>query len=313
MFLRQSTSQIIRFGPFLDSTDGVTPETGLTIAQADMQLSKDGGAFAQKNTAGNATHDTDGWYSTTLDATDTDTNSELIMQVNVSGALPVWVKYYVVPASTYDALTTNGLNNVAATDIVSSGAITTSSGAVSNVTTVATTTTNTDMRGTDNALLAASYTAPDNATIADTNTRVQSIQLDYSTFDPVTDQVTVATNNDKAGYSISGTITTLDGLNNFDPTIDQVIVQTNNDKTGYSITGTVTIDSASVDSIFAGGDIDGFNLEESQRVIIAASAGKLSGAATNNVVIRDTADTKDRIDANVDVDGNRTSVTLNVS
>ena len=43
--LRQSTSQIIRFGPFLDSTDGVTPETALTITQADMQLSKDGAGF----------------------------------------------------------------------------------------------------------------------------------------------------------------------------------------------------------------------------------------------------------------------------
>ena len=197
MFLRQSTSQIIRFGPFLDSTDGVTPETALTIAQADMQLSKDGAAFAQKNAAGNATHDTDGWYSTTLNATDTATNGELIMQVNVAGALPVWVKYYVVPASTYDALTTDGLNNVAATDIVSSGAITTSGGAVSNVTTVATTTTNTDMRGTDNALLASS--APSNfSDLAITVT---------------TGQVTVGTNNDKSGYSISGTKTTLDALN----------------------------------------------------------------------------------------------------
>lgn len=43
------------------------------------------------------------------------------------------------------------LNDIAATDIVSGGAITTSAGAVSNVTTVATTTTNTDMRGTDGA------------------------------------------------------------------------------------------------------------------------------------------------------------------
>lgn len=34
-----------------------------------------------------------------------------------------------------------------------------------------------------------------------------------STFDAVTDTVTVGTNNDKSGYSISGTITTLDGLN----------------------------------------------------------------------------------------------------
>lgn len=61
--------------------------------------------------------------------------------------------------------TLDALNDIAATSIVSGGAITTSAGAVSNVTTVATTTTNTDMRGTDSALLAASYTAPDNAGI----------------------------------------------------------------------------------------------------------------------------------------------------
>lgn len=104
MFLRQSTAQTVRFGPFLDSTDGITAETGLTIAQADMQLSKDGGAFAQKNTAGNATHDTDGWYFTTLDTTDSATVGEVIMQVNVSGALPVWVRYWVLEEIVYDAI-----------------------------------------------------------------------------------------------------------------------------------------------------------------------------------------------------------------
>ena len=56
------------------------------------------------------------------------------------------------------------LNDVAATDIVSGGAITTSGGAVSNVTLVATTTTNTDMRGTDSAYTG---TPPTAAAIAD--------------------------------------------------------------------------------------------------------------------------------------------------
>ena len=56
--------------------------------------------------------------------------------------------------------TLDALNDIAATAIVSGGAITTSGGAVSNVTTVATTTSNSDMRGTDNAFLAAS--APGN-------------------------------------------------------------------------------------------------------------------------------------------------------
>lgn len=64
-------------------------------------------------------------------------------------------------------------NDVAATDIVSSGAITTSGGAVSTVTTVGTTTTNTDMRGTDSAATAAN--------LATVDTNVDAILVDTST------------------------------------------------------------------------------------------------------------------------------------
>ena len=104
MFLKQSTSQSVRFGPFVDSTDGATAETGLTINQADMRLSKAGGAFAQKSAAGAASHDSNGWYSTTLNATDTDTVGELFLQINVTGALPVWVRWYVLEEAIYDAI-----------------------------------------------------------------------------------------------------------------------------------------------------------------------------------------------------------------
>ena len=59
------------------------------------------------------------------------------------------------------------LNNIAATDIVSAGAITTLSGAVVNVDTVDTVTTNSDMRGTDGA----NTTAPDNSSITAIKTK----------------------------------------------------------------------------------------------------------------------------------------------
>ena len=49
------------------------------------------------------------------------------------------------------------------------------------------------------------------------------------------------------------------------------------------------------------------------RVAIAALAGKLAGAAGLTVTIRDQADTKNRITATVDQDGNRTSVTVDGS
>lgn len=45
-------------------------------------------------------------------------------------------------------------------------------------------------------------------------------------------------------------------------------------------------------------------------IIGAAAAGELAGAATTNVIIRDASDTKTVIDATVDVDGNRSAVTV---
>lgn len=57
----------------------------------------------------------------------------------------------------------------------------------------------------------------------------------------------------------------------------------------------------------------GFTAEELMRLISAALAGKVSGAAGTTVTIRDINDTKNRIVATVDADGNRTAVTKDVT
>jgi hypothetical protein len=49
------------------------------------------------------------------------------------------------------------------------------------------------------------------------------------------------------------------------------------------------------------------------RLISAALAGKLSGAATATITIRNTADSKARITATVDADGNRSALTLDAT
>lgn len=103
--LKQSTAKILRMGPFVDQTDGYTAETGLTIAQADIQISKNGGAFAQTSASSpTTTHDADGWYQVPLTATDTGTLGPLTVQVAMSGALPVWEHFMVVPAAIYESL-----------------------------------------------------------------------------------------------------------------------------------------------------------------------------------------------------------------
>lgn len=102
--LKQSTAATIKLGPFIDDTDGKTAETGLTIAQADIRLSKNGGDFAQKNSTTSTTHDEYGYYDIPLNATDTGTLGRLRVAVSKSGALPVWQDFLVVTANVYDTL-----------------------------------------------------------------------------------------------------------------------------------------------------------------------------------------------------------------
>ena len=172
MYLRQSTSQIVRFGPFVDSTDGVTAETALTIAQADMQLSKDGGAFAQKNASGNATHDTDGWYSTTLNTTDTATVGELYLQVVVSGALPVWVRWWVMEEAIYDALFGASAAGFNSSGLVTLAAVTHTGATIPTVTTL---TGRTAQTGDNYARLGATAGASVSADIATVDGNVDTL------------------------------------------------------------------------------------------------------------------------------------------
>lgn len=103
-FLKQSTAVDIAMGPFVDSTDGFTPETGLTITQPDIRLKKNAGNWAQKNASQTLSHEENGWYEVALDATDTNTLGILMVAIYESGALPVWREFMVVPANVYDSL-----------------------------------------------------------------------------------------------------------------------------------------------------------------------------------------------------------------
>jgi len=108
-----------------------------------------------------------GYYSIPLDATDTGTLGHLVVTVSEAGALPVWREFLVVPANVYDSLV-GGTDNLEVDAVAVSG----DSAAADNLeadydgtgynksnSTIGTCTTNTDMRGTDDAFLAASAPA----------------------------------------------------------------------------------------------------------------------------------------------------------
>jgi len=271
------------------------------------------------------------------------------------------------------------LNDVAATDIVSAGAITTLSGAIVNVDLVDTTTANTDMRGTDSAFLAAS--APTNfssmvisgagavdaltqgylntlLTEATVGRIAGNFDIFFENADAVTTQVvddvgggaggtdwSAAERNEIRGrLGITGTTaaggntptlslqSSIDALNDFNPASDAVanvtLVATttaNTDMRGTDGANTVVPNNAGITAngvaiaalnditaadVLAAGDIDGFSLEEAQKIELAALGGKLSGAATATNTIRAADDSKARITATVDAAGNRTAVTL---
>jgi len=105
-FLKQATaSQIVILGPFLDSTDGVSLENALSIANTDILVNKHGLAtLVAKNSGGATVIGSSGYYQATLDATDTSAAGRLTIAVTMSGALPVWHEFTVLPALVFDSL-----------------------------------------------------------------------------------------------------------------------------------------------------------------------------------------------------------------
>jgi hypothetical protein len=65
--------------------------------------------------------------------------------------------------------------------------------------------------------------------------------------------------------------------------------------------------------VLAAGDIDGFKLEEAMKICLSALGAKVSGAGTTTITFRAADDSKNRITATVDTDGNRSSVTLDAT
>jgi len=162
--LKQSTAVTLLIGPFVDSTDGDTDETGLTIAQADVRLSKNGGNMAQKNEATSCTHDELGYYTCPLNVTDTDTLGALKVIIHESGALHVREDCMVLTANQWDSKYSTDLLQ---TDLTQIGGVAQSATdlkdfadagydpSTNKITGCKLTDVNTDMVGTDDAALAS--------------------------------------------------------------------------------------------------------------------------------------------------------------
>ncbi len=84
----------------------------------------------------------------------------------------------------------------------------------------------------------------------------------------------------------------------------RVTVGTNSDKIGYDLS------AAGVDAVHDEIVEGGLSLRQMMRLMLSALAGKSSGGGTASIAFRDNADSKPRITATTDANGNRTAITL---
>ena len=115
--IKQNTAFTFQAGPFLNEDDGKTRQNSLTILQANVQLSKNGAVYAQKNDTSSGVFDADGAYRITGNTTDSNTLGRLKVQISVSPALPVWEYFNVMEANAYDSKYGTTLQDVNATQI----------------------------------------------------------------------------------------------------------------------------------------------------------------------------------------------------
>lgn len=116
-----TASQEIPLGYFLDSTDGNTEETGLTIANTDIKLWKNGATSLVNKNSGGATHMSNGIYYATLDATDTNTYGPMVVFVHPSGALGVRLECAVMYSGAFDAFYSDSGGKIRANVVEISG------------------------------------------------------------------------------------------------------------------------------------------------------------------------------------------------
>lgn len=271
----QSTTFRAVFWAFL-SSDHLTPATGKTIA---VTISKNGGAFGNPNAgATNATAIASGWYYVDLDTTDTGTLGPLIVRGAEGTIDDVGFVLQVVSA------TSGGYTNLDAT--VSSRASQTSVDTID------------DFVDTEVAAILAAVDTEVGAikTKTDQLTFTTANQVDTQVLSIAANAITAASINASAITSakfaagaITATVIATDAID-----ADALAADAANEIWDVAVDGATTA-------------------KQSMRLANSANAGKLSGAGTTNVLIRDLADTKNRINATVDASGNRTAVTLDVS
>ena len=158
--LKQSTEIKVRIGPFVDVGDAFTPETGVTLTGGgdnadEAEALKANGAATVDISAATwaAISGCDGWYDLTLTTSFTDTVGTLdIIIQNDSVHLPVHARFQVVEEAVFVATYAASASALTPAATANLELDYDGTGYAKANSTIGTTTTNTDMVGTDSAL-----------------------------------------------------------------------------------------------------------------------------------------------------------------
>jgi hypothetical protein len=319
-FGRKNVAYRITF-PILDADgDLVTGATGL-----DSKVSKDGGTFADATNEATEIATASGVYY--LDLTSTEMNADtvaVIVKTTSSGAKTTTLVIY--PLKDGDIIA--NMTQVGGQTASASGTVTFPS-TVSSLTAAGVRSELAVELGRIDAtvgsrLASAGYTAPLNA--ADTRT---AIGLASANLDTQIATLPLASDwtSTRAGY-LDSVLLAFNSNRTVQVTGSHHVAAVLHDSEPGSIHAT-TFDAGAIDAAalatsaaneIADALLDradaietGLTLRGAIRLDTAALAGKVSGAAGTSVAIRNVGDTKTRISATVDADGNRTAVTTDAT
>lgn len=300
----QSATLRVQFPAYL-SSDHISNATGKTIA---ITISKNGGAFGNPSAgATNATEVASGDYYVDLSTTDTGTLGPLVVRGAAGTIDDVKVYLNVVKA------TNAGFSALPDAAAEAAGGLYTRGTGAGQINQPA----NGQIDANAKALGGTTLTGRDIGASVLLSTGTGTGQLDF------TSGVVKANLAQILGTALTETAGLLAGgfkkfFNVSTPTgtVNSIPDAVAGASGGVSIVGSaMTLTSGERNSV-ADAHLDktdgvetSLTVRQSLRLILASAAGKLSGAATTTVTIRNVGDSKDRITATVDANGNRSAVT----
>jgi hypothetical protein len=318
-----TAGQRVPLGPFLSDTDGKTPLTGLTIANTDIKVWKNGGTSLVNKSSGGATHMANGVYYATLDATDTNAAGPLVLFVHMSGALPIRVECAVALPGRFTR--DNYWRHMVYFQATGTPTATTIPIGATSYSDLPAWTNNGAYVGMQLMSL-FQYSAVSRVTAYNGATKVLTVEPALPFTPAVGDAFmlvpgapgVLADNAVSAAKVAADAVTELQSglataaaLATVSAYVDELESRLTAARAGYldTLNTGVPLSAATIDAILDEVVEGTITLRQAQRLMLASLVGKASGGGTTTVNFRDLADTKNRVVMTTDANGNRTAVT----